>query len=364
VRHVMPTWLAEHDVAAVAHIDERTAYRALAPREQARVFSYGRDVFVDPADEIAFEHRLVVPWRTTVIWPEVPHPDSCSRLAGLAQYSGNSVGLVAYDMIPINSAHLRPHSESGEFAQYLHAVKRAHRVAGISTSAASEFSGFAEMLAAQGLPGPRVVEVELAADVGDHPEWSNGAETHERPVVLITARRELHKNVRAALHAVERLWHEGLDFEVVMMGGHGWSESSIQDAIDRLQAAGRPLTTLGWVADEEMWKRLGEASFVVFVSLHEGYGLPVAEALACGTPVVTSNYGSQAEIARKGGCLLVDPRDDSEIAEAMRLLITDPDELARLRKEIDARPQRRWIDYSRELWQFLVNEQEPASVLD
>jgi glycosyltransferase involved in cell wall biosynthesis len=364
VRHVLPRWNHEQDVVAVAHIDQRTAYRALAPREMARVFSHDRDVPIDLDAEKAFAHRLVVPWQTTVVWPEVSHPDTCRRLAGLAQYSGNQVGLVAYDMIPINSTHLRPFGEAGEFGQYLNAVKHAHRVAGISTSATSEFSGFAHMLSSQGLTGPRVVEVELAEDVGDHSVEDRSGPRPGRPVVLMTARRELHKNLRAGLHAAQRLWKEGLDFEVVMIGGSGWAEAPIQKTVDRLQSDGHPLTTLGWIPDVEMWQLISDASFVVFTSLHEGYGLPVAEALACGTPVVTTNYGSQAEIGSKGGCLLVDPRDDAEITAAMRSLITDPSRLTRLRAEISARPRRSWDDYARQLWEFLVDGKEPTHVAD
>jgi glycosyltransferase involved in cell wall biosynthesis len=364
VRQVLPRWLRDHEIVAVAHIDERTAYRALAPREMARVFSHNRDVEIDLDAERRFAHRLVVPWETTVLWPEVSHPDAGRRLAGLAQYSGNEVGLVAYDMIPINSTHLRPFGEAGEFGQYLNAVKHADRVAGISNSATTEFSGFAHMLSAQGLAGPKVVEVELAEDVGDHFGAGRSGPPPGRPVVLMTARRELHKNLRACLHAAQRLWNEGMDFEVVMMGGSGWAEGPIQKAVDRLQSEGHPLTTLGWIPDGEMWQLIRDASFVVFTSLHEGYGLPVAEALACGTPVITTNYGSQAEIGLKGGCLLVDPRSDSEITAAMRALITDPAHLTRLRKEISVRPRRSWDDYARELWAFLVDGREPARVAD
>jgi glycosyltransferase involved in cell wall biosynthesis len=88
----------------------------------------------------------------------------------------------------------------------------------------------------------------------------------------------------------------------------------------------------------------------VFPSLHEGFGLPVAESLALAVPVVTSNYGSTAEIAREGGCLLVDPRNDDAIAAAMRKLLTDDHLHARLLAECLARTPRSWADYADELW--------------
>jgi glycosyltransferase involved in cell wall biosynthesis len=162
------------------------------------------------------------------------------------------------------------------------------------------------------------------------------------------------------LHAAERLWREGLDFEVRLVGGRGWNEDVLRPAANRLHAAGRPLTELGRVSDAELTAQLRAADLVVFVSLHEGYGLPVAEALACGTPVLTSNFGSQAEIARGGGCVTVDPRDDDAVTGALRNLLTEPGELARLRAEIADRPVRTWAEYADDLWTYLVRGEDAA----
>jgi glycosyltransferase involved in cell wall biosynthesis len=196
----------------------------------------------------------------------------------------------------------------------------------------------------------------LAEDVGDH--TSRRAVTtasRGRPVIMLPGRPEPHKNVRASLQAAERLWLEGHDFAIVMFKGREDDASGLGATIARLQHQGRPITTLGYVTDEEMWSWFREAAFVVFASLHEGYGLPIAEALACGTPVITANFGSQREIAERGGCLMVDPRDDTELTQAMRLLLTDPDRLAALRAEIPGRPSRSWDQYATSLWSFLVD---------
>jgi len=259
-------------------------------------------------------------------------------------------------MIPILSAEQRPGQDAGLFSQFLAVVKHAHRVAGISNSASSEFAGFANMLAAQGISGPVVHEVEIAGDVGlvttPMPEPPRG-----RPVILAVGRREPHKNIAVVLQAAEFLWAEGADFELVMLGAHGWDMSAIDRTIARLLAKNRPVRTLGWVTDEQMWAQFREATFTVFVSLHEGYGLPIAESLANGTPVLTTDYGSQRELGERGGCLLVDPRDPAAVADGMRRLLNDPELLVKLRLEIAQRPLRRWDDYARDAWAFLVKGQ-------
>ena len=179
------------------------------------------------------------------------------------------------------------------------------------------------------------------------------ARTAIGPSCCVVGSQEPHKNQRAALHAAERLWREGLDFEVRLVGGRGWSDAVLRPAIERLADAGRSITALGRVSDARLLDEMRSADFVFFASLHEGYGLPVAESLACGIPVITSNFGSQLEIAELGGCLVVDPRDDDEVTEAIRRLLTKPDELQRLRSEALARPVRTWDEYASELWAFL-----------
>jgi glycosyltransferase involved in cell wall biosynthesis len=351
VRETMPRWHGRAGVLPVAWVDQYSVFRHLAPREADRVLRHGR---ATAADDAQYAPRLVVPWRSTVVLPDVPNGDAGAHLAALARFSGNRLSLIGYDMIPVTSADLRPPSDAVVFTQYLTVVKHAHRVAGISASATTEFAGFADALAAQGLPGPVVTEVRL---VEDAPPVHEARPAGPRPRVLCVASREPHKNQRTVLHAAERLWREGLDFELELIGGPGWSDAVLAPAIARAVAAGRPLVDSGRVPDEYLWSSLRGATFTVFISLHEGYGLPLADSLACGVPAVTSDFGSQLEIAEGGGCLTVDPRDDDAVTDAMRRLLTEPDTLAALREQALARPRRTWDEYADELWQALVDEE-------
>lgn len=128
-----------------------------------------------------------------------------------------------------------------------------------------------------------------------------------------------------------------------------------------LERSHRPLDVRRAVSDAELDHAYAMASFTVFPSLHEGYGLPVAESLAHGVPVITSDFGSTAEIAADGGALLVDPHDDGALTAAMRTLLTDQQALDRLRDEISGRPERSWRDYADGLWGQLV-EPEMANL--
>ncbi|MCC2312921.1 glycosyltransferase family 4 protein [Cellulomonas xiejunii] len=357
VRETLPRWSG--DFTVTANVDEYTALRTLAPREVERVLRYGQESQVDPAAERAYRARLVVPWRGVLLVPEIPDTAFGPALAALAEHSGNALVLIGYDMIPAVSADLRPPVDAVRFGAYLTVVKHAASVAAISASAAAEFAGFAHAVTAQGLPGPRVHEVVLPADVPVPVDPAqDGAAPGGRPRVLCVGSHEPHKNHDTVLHAAERLWRAGHEFELVLIGGPGWRSEEFSRRIEHVRSLGRPVTHLGRVTDDELWQAFRDARFSVFVSLHEGFGLPVAESLACGTPVVTSSYGSLAELARDGGCLTVDPTDDDAVTEAMHALLTSPDLLERLRGEARQRPRRTWDDYARDLWRTVTTARE------
>jgi glycosyltransferase involved in cell wall biosynthesis len=363
-RETVKVWGGRHDVTPVAWTDSAGITRALTPPEELRAAHWGRSQDeVEPltarVDEFLLDGdglhpELVVPWRATLVLAEVPLPDRCPALAALAQLSGTSVVAIGYDAIPIVSADLRPFGEPNAFAAYLGVVKHCTRVAGISTSATVEFAGYAHALAAQGLTGPAVAEVALPSDVPPPPPGYHRVEP-SRPRVLSVGRLEPHKNHAALLHAAEMLWRSGVEFDLELIGGPGWSTEAVDAQLAGLERAGRPIRRRGSVTDDELWRAIRDASFTVFVSLHEGFGLPVSESLACGTPVVTTRYGSQGEIAAGGGCLTVDPRDDDDLARAMRDLLTNPATEQRLRAEAAARPTRTWEDYASELWAVFVD---------
>lgn len=356
VRSASPFWEADPTRPArfVAWTDGGGGYRDLSALERRRVLEWDRR----PQWRTQREPRerptptVLLPWRTTVLLPEVPSTEHCQVLTSLAQHAGCAVAAIGYDCIPVLSAEHFPEAEPNRFVHYLTLVKHLRRMAGISVSATVEFQGYADALGAQGLPGPQVVERLLPAEADAAHAGAPGA-ARSRPLVLSVGSLEPRKNQLALLYASEVLWREGLDFELLLVGRYGWPTSALRDELDRLRVAGRPLRADS-LDDAELWQAYRDARFSVFTSLHEGYGLPVAESLACGTPVVTTRYGSTAEVAADGGALLVDPRDDDELVRAMRRLLTDDVELERLRAQARARPTRSWEGYAAQVWDALV----------
>jgi len=136
-----------------------------------------------------------------------------------------------------------------------------------------------------------------------------------RRYLLGLATREPRKNL-AALVDAWRLLED--DFALALAGGEGWGSS------DPLPDEG--LLRLGYVDDDEVPPLLRGASVFVFPSLFEGFGIPIVEAMACGTPVVASSHAPLDE-ACGDAAVRVDPRDAHAIAEGIREALGRREEL-------------------------------------
>ncbi len=354
-------WVAEHgaDVVLTGWDDDYRTLRRLSAAEQATA------LYADQPPDAVPQQPAVVPWRGTYVIPELAvEPPRTARMQALAYHNLAETAVIGFDCVPVSSGETVGTGMGPAFARNLAAVRHMDRVATISGGAAREYRGWARMLAGAGLRGPRIEPVLLPATA----EQATDAALQQvreqyligsLPMMLVVGSHEPRKNHLAVLAAAEQLWHEGLDFSVLFVGGNSWNSDRFTDRVQQLRVAERPVATVSGMPDEQLWAAYRLAHVSVFPSLNEGYGLPVAESLACGTPAITSQFGSMAEIAAGGGALLVDPRNDESIATAMRRTLTEPELLARLRAECAARPQGSWDDYARTTWGFLVGGIRP-----
>lgn len=356
--NVIREWTRTRDVRTVAWTVGTDAIRPVEQDEQERTLG-------DPSDGHLWQPtgspRVLVPWRCTYLLPELAvQPRRCSALAALAEHGEGRTGVIGFDCVPLTSSETSATGFSAVFSLNLAAVARFDTVACISAAAATEYTGWRRMLSGAGLPGPRVTTCPLPAHAPE-PTPSALRRAHERfvvpglPLVLCVGSHEPRKNHLAVLQAAEVLWRRGLRFALLFVGGNSWNGREFEQRVAELRSAGRSLETVTRMSDELLWAVYRIAEFSVFPSLNEGFGLPAAESLDAGTPVITSRFGSMQEIADDGGgALLVDPRDDDELVAAMATLLGDPAERARLVTEARARTSSSWQQYADELWRQLT----------
>ncbi|MFQ5855242.1 MAG: glycosyltransferase family 4 protein [Anaerolineae bacterium] len=120
------------------------------------------------------------------------------------------------------------------------------------------------------------------------------------------------------------------DLGLVIAGDKGWLYNEIFETVERLGVGGR-VRFVGFVADEDLPALYNAAEVFALPSLYEGFGLPVLEALACGTPVVTSDVSSLPEVAGDAA-LLVSPRDVEGLSHALHQALTDQELRTTLRE--------------------------------
>jgi glycosyltransferase involved in cell wall biosynthesis len=146
----------------------------------------------------------------------------------------------------------------------------------------------------------------------------------ERPYVLWNGTIEPRKNVPVLLEAFARLGRDDLD--LVLAGPEGWNDELARVA----GAAGERVKRTGFLPAADLRALHAGATVFAFPSRVEGFGLPVLEAMAQGTPVVTSAGTATAEVVGDSDAgVLVPPGDVDALTAALAGLLADPDELDR-----------------------------------
>ena len=211
-------------------------------------------------------------------------------------------------------------------------MRRLNRVVSVSESTKRDLESFARVD-----PG-RIRVIHNGADLERFsPRDRNAAKSAVAaelglpPDFLLYIARLEHpgKNHVRLLEAFASLKRDtGLPHKLVLVGSR-WNGTELIEAKVKELGLGREVIFPGFVPNETLPALYTAADAFVFPSLFEGFGIPVLEAMACGTPVCASNVSSIPEVVGEAG-LLFEPRDPKAIADSMHRLLTDPS----LRKDL------------------------------
>ena len=188
------------------------------------------------------------------------------------------------------------------------------------------------------IPPERIVTIYpgVADDFFDPPAADRVRQVYnlQKPYFLYVGTIEPRKGVETILDAYAKI-RSGIrdSCELVLAGMYGWRSEQVRK---RLSNAMPGVRYLGYIPEQTLPALTAGAVAVVFPSVYEGFGFPVAQGMAAGVPVITS-YGSSLEEIADGACLLVTPGKSDELAAAMEAVADSAD----LRATLSARGRTR-----------------------
>jgi alpha-1,3-rhamnosyl/mannosyltransferase len=159
---------------------------------------------------------------------------------------------------------------------------------------------------------------------------------------LFVGTLQARKNLGALVRAFERLAPDAPDVQLVLAGGYSANGAEILREVEQSPQKGRIAIT-GRVPDDDLPALYAGAAVLVLPSKQEGFGLPMIEAMACGTPVVANNASSLPEVAGDAA-LLVDADDAVGFAAALKRALED----ANLKSDLLAKGFRRAAQFRQE----------------
>ena len=174
-----------------------------------------------------------------------------------------------------------------------------------------------------------------------------------KPYILFVSTIEPRKNLLRLLDAYESLRTSIRDeFELIVAGPKGWSSES---TMLRLSLAGANVRYLGYVPEAYLPGLTAGASVFAYPSLYEGFGFPVAQAMAAGVPVITSNVSSLPEVAA-GAAELIDPLSTTELRDALDRVLTSHSHAEEMSEKGRERAKHfNWQRCAQETWNFFEN---------
>ncbi|MBE9473050.1 MAG: glycosyltransferase family 4 protein [Chloroflexi bacterium] len=198
-------------------------------------------------------------------------------------------------------------------------ARRARRLIAVSAHAAAETTRLL------GVPSERIDVVYHGVDPAFHPLPADEVAVFRQRqglperFVLCVGTLEPRKNQTRLVEAFARI-HDG-QVKLVLVGGKGWLYDELFTRVEALGLS-KEIIFPGYVMNDELPLWYNAATILAYPSLYEGFGMPVLEAQACGTPVLTSNVSSLPEAAGDAASM-VDPYDVEALAAELDRLLTD-----------------------------------------
>lgn len=345
-RYVLPT-LAEHE--------QLSRFNGPLLKDQGRLSPDSKNRL--DLDELPEMQGRQERW---LLLPETMMETEFQRIRLYARAGRFHIAAIFYDAIPVLRPDLCNDEMRGNHRFYMRGLAECDLVLPISAFSATCLTDFWRTSQTGG--GCRVVPNLLPGEFG-------GSQRNEMPArdpagevrILCVSTLEPRKNHRNLIAACLRMRqeHPELRWSLALVGNRYAGACGIADFVQEIAVKDPRIQWLGIVDDETLIRLYREASFTVYPSMIEGFGMPILESMWHGRPCICSREGVMAELAAGGGCLTTDVTDAARLAEALFELSTNDSLRLKLSREAAARAIKTWDDYVRQFLNIL-GEDQPA----
>jgi len=221
-------------------------------------------------------------------------------------HEGVTVKFLVHDLLPIQLAGLFKDSEAKDLhEQWLAMIAATDGAICVSKATADAFETWIAEHAIARTPTFQVQWVHNGADI-DGSQPSSGLPDDaeavlqtlcQRPTFLCVSTIEPRKRQQQILEAIERLWQDGIDVNLVFVGQLGWKTEALAERLRRHSEAGRRLFWLQGISDEYLGKVYAASTCLIAASLNEGFGLSLIEAARHGLPIIARDIPVFREVA-------------------------------------------------------------------
>lgn len=341
----------------------RHAFDGLVPRERITVFDVPAQI-AGAGPENGWRMRAAEQVREHYLAdlrPDIVHVaslfegwgDDVATSVGHGPATGGATAVTLYDLIPLvrQQTYLGNPRMREWYFRKLQSLKSADLLLAISDYSRDE------ALAELHLPAERVINISSAIDASFGPRTLSGDDTatlrHRygllRPFLMYTGGIDHRKNIEGLIQAFAALpstVRNGHQLAIVCNVGEN-DRKRLMTLARRSGLGNNTLVLTGFVPDADLIALYNLATAFVFPSLHEGFGLPALEAMACGTPVIGSDASSIPEVIGRADALF-DPTDEAAMTAKIAQVLTDEEMRASLRSHGLARARQFSWDASAE----------------
>jgi glycosyltransferase involved in cell wall biosynthesis len=240
-----------------------------------------------------------------------------------------------HDLFVLTGEYSTPEFRRRFADQARDAAERSERIIAVSQFTAQQVTGLLGVERSRVHVVHHGVRVRPATDIA------------REKIILHVGAIQSRKNIARLVDAFEAV---DKDWKLVLAGGSGYGAAEILQKIEASRHRER-IQVLGYVPDLELAAWYARAMIFAFPSLDEGFGMPVLEAMAAGTPVIASNRAAVPEVAGEAAWL-VNPEDTAELSAALSELARNPAQRAELsRRGLDRAAEFTWDQAIEKTWQ-------------